>query len=87
MKKSGFNVKQQDKIIVHYDNRVIGEYFADLIVNELVIIELKSSKDLVEEHKNQLINYLKSTDKEVGLLLNFGKKPQFTRVIFTNNRK
>lgn len=87
LKKSGFNVKQQDKIIVHYDNREIGEYFADLIVNEVVIIELKSSKDLVEEHKNQLINYLKATDKEVGLLLNFGNKPQFKRVIFTNNRK
>jgi GxxExxY protein len=87
LKKSGFNVTQQDKIIVHYDNREIGEYFADLIVNKVVIIELKSSKDLVEEHKNQLINYLKATDKEVGLLLNFGKKPQFKRVIFTNDRK
>ncbi len=75
LKKSGLNVKQQDKIVVHYDNREIGEYFADLIVNEIVLIELKAAEDLVEKHKNQLINYLKATDKKVGLLLNFGKKP------------
>jgi GxxExxY protein len=87
LKKSGLNVKQQDKIVVHYDNREIGEYFADLIVNEIVLIELKAAEDLVEKHKNQLINYLKATDKEVGLLLNFGKKPQFKRVIFTSDRK
>ena len=87
LKKMGFNVLKQQKIIVKYDGYKVGEYFADLIVNDVVIIELKAAEGLVEEHKNQLINYLKATEKEVGLLLNFGKEPQFKRVIFTNDRK
>lgn len=77
----------QQQIVVNYDNYKIGEYFADLVINGDVIIELKAAEGLAEEHKNQLINYLKATDKEVGLLLNFGKKPQFKRVIFTNDKK
>lgn len=60
---------------------------ADLLVNNLVIIELKAAETLMEEHENQLINYLKATDIEVGLLLNFGKKPQISRKIFTNKLK
>jgi len=87
LKKSGLNIKQQQKINVYYDSSQVGEYFADLVINEVVIIELKAAEGLVEEHKNQLINYLKATDREVGLLLNFGKEPQFKRVIFTNDRK
>ncbi len=87
LKKSGLNIKQQQKINVYYDNSQVGEYYADLVINEVVIIELKAAEGLIEEHKNQLINYLKATEKEVGMLLNFGKEPQFKRVIFTNDRK
>ena len=67
-------------------NRV-GDYFADLIANDLVILELKAHECILEEHENQLVNYLKATEIEVGLLLNFGKKPEVKRKIFDNNKK
>ncbi|MDR3340693.1 MAG: GxxExxY protein [Candidatus Symbiothrix sp.] len=65
----------------------IGKYKADLIVNDLIILELKAIDYLLEQHENQLINYLKATDKEVGLLLNFGTKPEIRRKAFDNSRK
>ncbi|MGZ4953890.1 MAG: GxxExxY protein [Methylobacter sp.] len=79
--------EKQKQINVHYNGRVIGEYFADLIVNGCVIVELKAAEALIEEHEAQLINHLKATNIEVGLLLNFGKKPQFKRKLFTNDKK
>ncbi|MDZ7767301.1 MAG: GxxExxY protein [Melioribacteraceae bacterium] len=85
--KMGLTVERQKLIKVYYDESEVGEYFADLLVNNLVIIELKAAETLLEEHENQLINYLKATDIEVGLLLNFGKKPQISRKIFTNKSK
>ncbi|MBC2697316.1 MAG: GxxExxY protein [ANME-2 cluster archaeon] len=63
-----------------------GNYFADIIADQ-IILEIKSAEGLREENKAQLINYLKATDKEVGLLLNFGRNPEFKRLIFTNDRK
>ncbi len=84
LEKRGFYVEKQKPIKVHYDDIIAGEYFADLIVNETVIIELKAAESLCKEHELQLINYLKATDIEVGLLLNFGKKPEFKRKIFSN---
>jgi len=66
---------------------VIGEYFADVIVNELVIVELKSVDSLHSRHEAQLLNYLRATRVEVGLLLNFGENPALKRKIFTNDRK
>lgn len=87
LKKLDFNISQQQNIKVYYDKQIVGEYFADLLVDDLVILELKAAECLVKENKAQLINYLKATDKEVGLLLNFGKKPEFERVIFTKDRK
>ncbi len=87
LKKNGFNISQQNNIKVHYGGEIVGDYFADIIVDDLIIIELKAAESLRKEHKVQLINYLKATNKEVGLLLNFGKTPEFKRVIFTNNRK
>ncbi|NUM80197.1 GxxExxY protein [bacterium] len=80
-------VEKQKPIKVTYAGQNIGEYFADLIVNNAVILELKASEVLVREHELQLINYLKATEIEVGLLLNFGKKPEFRRKIFTNDKK
>ncbi len=78
---------KQEKIDVYYKNIKVGEYFADLIVEGKVIVELKSAESLCEKNECQLINYLKATNIEVGLLLNFGKKPQISRKIYTNDRK
>ena len=80
----GFDCEKQRPIEVYYKDRKVGQYFADLIVENTVIIEIKAAEGLVEEHEYQLINYLRATDIEVGLLLNFGKEPQFKRKIFTN---
>ncbi|HRN42753.1 MAG TPA: GxxExxY protein [Vicingus sp.] len=80
----GLSCEKQKKINVFYDGQLVGEYYADIVVNEIVIIELKAAETLCEEHEFQLINYLKATEIEVGLLLNFGKKPQFKRKIFKN---
>lgn len=85
--KLGFKVEQQKNIKVLYDGFDVGEYFADLIVDDLVILELKAAENLCEEHEAQLLNYLKATDKEVGLLFNFGKEAKFIRKIFSNENK
>lgn len=82
--KMGLNVQKQMPIKVFYENQLVGEYYADILVDETVIVELKAAKTLCEEHEFQLLNYLKATELEVGLLLNFGKEPQFKRKIFTN---
>ena len=87
LKKQGLVCEKQKPIKVYYDEIQVGEYYADIIVNECIIIELKAAESLAEEHEFQLINYLKATDIEVGLVLNFGKNPQFKRKIFTNNKK
>ncbi|HEY84866.1 MAG TPA: GxxExxY protein [Chloroflexi bacterium] len=87
LEKLGFRVEQQQDITVYYNNTPVGKYFADIVVNGVIILELKTVDELNESHKAQLINYLKATNKEVGLLLNFAKKPQVKRVIFTNDRK
>jgi len=87
LKTKGFNVKRQYPITVFYKGENIGEYFADIIVNDLVLLELKSAEDISLAHRNQIINYLKATKMEVGLLFNFGEKPKFERFICTNNRK
>lgn len=85
--KHNLKVEQQKNIKVFYDQVVVGDYYADLIVNDLVIIELKAAEDICEEHEAQLINYLKATNVEVGLVLNFGKNAKFSRKVFSNERK
>ena len=83
----GLHVEAQKGINVYYKTQLVGKYKADLLVDDLIIIELKAVEYLVKEHEFQLINYLKATDKEVGLLLNFGLKPEILRKIFDNERK
>jgi len=78
--------KKQQAIKVYYKDKEVGKYFADIIVEDKIIIELKASP-LCEEHGYQLLNYLKATDIEVGLLLGFGKEPVFKRKVFSNKRK
>ena len=87
LRSKGFNVTNQHKIEVFYKGKNVGDYYADLCVNHTLIIELKAAAALCDEHYYQLINYLTATDIEVGLLLNFGKKPEIKRVAFTNSRK
>jgi GxxExxY protein len=84
LRNMGLFVEKQYRIKVFYEEQVVGDYFADLIVEKTVIIELKACECLHEDHEYQLINYLKATEIEVGLLLNFGKKPEFKRKIFSN---
>lgn len=85
LRDNGLQVEKQKNIKVYYKGYEVGDYYADLIVKNLVIVELKATETLSEEHEAQLINYLRSTRIEVGLLLNFGKKAEFKRKIFTNN--
>ena len=87
LKKSGLQIEKQKDITVYYEGEVVGDYVADVIVNGVVILELKAVRTLTEDHEAQLLNYLKATPVEVGLLLNFGIKPEHRRKIFDNDRK
>ncbi|MDI1255685.1 MAG: GxxExxY protein [Flavobacterium sp.] len=87
LRSHGLTVDTQRKIAVTYKDVTVGNYISDIIVNDKVILELKACDMINIDHQYQLINYLKSTDCEVGLLLNFGKKPQFMRKVFENYRK
>lgn len=87
MQKHGLVCQQQKRIPVYYETYMVGEYFADIIVNNAVILELKAVKAITSEHETQLFNYLRATQVEVGYVLGFGEKPQFKRILFTNDRK
>lgn len=77
--KGGFRVKQQEPINVVYDWQIVGEYYADLWVNERVLVELKAALVLAKEHEVQLVNYLNATGIKDGLLINFGPSVQVKR--------
>ena len=85
--KTGLNVQAQCPIEVQYEEQVVGEYFADLLVEGKVIVELKANKALTAENEAQLLNYLKATRIDVGLLVNFGPKSEVKRKVFDNSRK
>jgi len=87
LKSQGFKVEAQKPIKVYYNGEIVGDFFADLVVNNLVILELKACEVLVKAHSAQTLNYLRATNIEIALLLNFGEKPEIKRFIFTNNRK
>ena len=73
LRKAGFDIESQKPIRVQYDAEVVGDFIADILVNDTVILELKSVRKLVEAHEVQLVNYLVATGKPVGLLINFGE--------------
>lgn len=79
IEKSGLSVALEVPIDVHYDGQVVGEYFADLWVEDRIIVELKAVQFLTKEHEVQLVNYLTATGTESGLLLNFGSSVQVRR--------
>lgn len=82
----GLKTEKEKRILVYYFGNIVGGYNSDLIVEQVVAVELKAIEVLVEDNEHQLINYLKATNIEVGLLLNFGKKPQVKRKIFDNDK-
>ena len=88
LRQQGLSVVQQAPIKVHYNGRLVGEYYADLLVEGKVIVELKTAEALTDEHHAQLLNYLKATEIEVGLILNFGpSEPEVRRKIFETARR
>ncbi len=84
LKQRGLQVEQQAPVLVYYAGQPIGKYFADLLVENKVIVELKTAEAIGAAHEAQLLNYLRATGIEVGLILNFGPKPQFRRKVFTH---
>jgi GxxExxY protein len=84
---TGHAVERQRRLEVYYHGEQIRYYYADLVVDGSVIIEVKAASGIANEHEAQLINYLKASTIEVGILLNFGIKPTFRRLAFSNDRK
>ena len=87
LRKNGLEVICQYPISVLYESEIVGDYYADIIVNNIVIIELKATKEISDDNECQLINYLKATNIELGLLMNFGKEAEYRRKIFMNKYK
>ena len=87
LRRMGLEVTQQVGICVYFEGAIVGEYFADLLVENKVILELKAAEAIDPAHKAQLRNYLRATDCEVGLVLNFGPRPTFIRQVMDNSRK
>ena len=84
LRRNGISCKPQQQVKVFYCDTQVGFYMADIIVENSIIIEIKAAESLCEQHEYQLINYLRATEIEIGLLLNFGKSPQIKRKIVTN---
>jgi len=83
----GLIVETEKPIAVYYFDRIVGTFSADLLVNEKILIELKAKESIHPAHETQLTNYLRATEIEIGLLFNFGKKPEFKRKYFSNDKK
>ena len=83
----GLKTEKEKRILVYYNTHIVGDYSSDLTVEDVVICELKTAESLSASDENQLINYLKATSFEVGLLLNFGKKPEVRRKVYDNEKK
>jgi GxxExxY protein len=86
LRKVGLEVQQQFPISVYFEDEVVGEYFADIVVASKIIVEVKAAESIAKEHESQILNYLKATGYQVGLTLNFGPKPSFVRKAFTQLR-
>jgi len=83
----GLNVESQAHLRVYFHCQKVGKHIADLIVNDIVLLELKAAEKIVDDHPAQLLNYLKATNIEVGLVLNFGPTAEFRRKVYDNERK
>ena len=85
--QTGTTVERQVPVLVWFRGQKVGDFRADMMVERKVLLELKAARAIDEAHEKQLLNYLRATDIEVGLLLNFGVKPQFRRLVYENERK
>ena len=74
LRKAGLNTESQKPITVYYESEIVGEFVADIIVNDAIILELRSVRRIIKAHEVQLVNYLVATGKPVGLILNFGER-------------
>ena len=87
LEESGLSAAREVPVPVWFRGKKVGQYYADMIVEGLILLELKAARTLESAHEAQLLHYLRATDVEVGLLLNFGLRPQFRRLLFDNARK
>jgi GxxExxY protein len=87
LEEAGLAATREVAVPVWFRGRKVGQYFADLLVNNVVLLELKAGRTLESAHEAQLLHYLRATEIEVGLLLNFGPRPQLRRLLFDNERK
>ncbi len=87
LQRMGLQVQVEYPIRVYYAGQVVGEFFADLLVEGLVVVELKAVSTISTQHEAQLLNYLNATRHEVGLLLNFGHKAEIKRKVYDNDLK
>ncbi|HLJ28456.1 MAG TPA: GxxExxY protein [Candidatus Angelobacter sp.] len=87
LRAKGPRVKEELPISVYFRGTNVGDFKADLVVNDLILVELKTADTLAMPHEAQVLNYLRATSLEVGLLFNFGPKPQLRRLLFDNERK
>jgi GxxExxY protein len=87
LQNRGIQCTKQQRIIVYYEGQVVGDYFADIIVADKIILELKATDGIQDAHVKQLMNYLRATTFEVGLVLNFGPEPEIKKRLFTNDYK
>lgn len=87
LQERGLAVAREVPVPVGFHGRKIGQYFADILVDGTILLELKAARTLEPAHEAQLLHYLRATEIEIGLLLNFGLRPQFRRLIFDNERK
>ena len=86
LRKSGIQAEKEKPIKVHYDKQIVGDYIADIIVEDKVILELKAVKEIHPAHEAQLVNYLKATGIEVGLLINFGQSVEISRKVLDRTK-
>src|SRR2546428_10991516 len=87
LREAGLAVEWQVPVPVWFRRQKVGDFRADILVEKKVLLELKSSRAIDPAHEAQLLHYLKATEIELGLLLNFGTRPQFRRLLFDNERK
>ncbi|MEO8727237.1 MAG: GxxExxY protein [Acidobacteriaceae bacterium] len=87
LRQRGIAAQREVSIPVHYRGILVGEFRADLVVENAIVLELKAASQIERSHEAQLLNYLKATDFEIGFLFNFGPKAAFRRLVFDNPRK